>query len=167
MFAISADEPGLCLPVRLGHVVALGALPGRVSRVDDPPLDSGHDRLVDDKRPELPKRPGAESRPLGLSKPFPGAVPDPREVLEGDPASGALGLPNELFGNSVVLVVSESGFLAGVFFELPADVLGSFPLLELFGFLALERSAKGSISLPAGVDLGPGVPFSVRVGRPG
>jgi hypothetical protein len=53
--------------------------------------------------------------PLGLAKPYP--RPDPRQLLDGDTAPGALCLGHDVFGNLMIDAGGEAGLFAAAFLQ--------------------------------------------------
>ena len=149
-----ADEIGLRLPIRLVDATALRARSARVARVH---CDETHARergLVRQERTQLEERPRVQRAPLGLPDRYP--IADAVEVFDGNAASGALGLTDEMLADAVVGMAVEVLLLSSKLSE-----------VSIRGFRApvLERLAELGGAVSGGVDGCSRVALSVGVDR--
>ena len=149
-----ASKLGLALAVGLGDVAARGASPRGVARIHGHELDACDGGLVAEERAQLKERPSRVHRPLAFSDRCPFA--DARQVFDGDSASGAFGLCDDLFRDAVVGVGTEAGLLAREFLEVAFRRLGAD---------GLEHAAKTLLALTCGLDGGATVGLAIGVDR--
>ena len=90
----------------------------RVGGIDFNESHPGLFGFVGQKRAELGERPRVQRGPLGLAKPYP--VTDPRQLFDGDAASGAFSLGHDAFGDLVVDVCGEARLRAALLLQQPA-----------------------------------------------
>ena len=81
------------------------------------------------------------------------AIADALEVFEANSAIGALGGLHDLFGDAVVFVLAEPGFLGLGPLHGPADVLGPCALSSLGPHSLTQRLAPLAITTASGIDL--------------
>ena len=91
------------------HPATRAARLRRVCRVDFDERHPGLLGLIGEDRAELSERPRMQRGPLGFAKPYP--RPDPRQLLDGDTAPGALRLGHDAFTDLVVDVGGEAASL--------------------------------------------------------
>jgi hypothetical protein len=132
-----ANEFGLVPAVGFHRIPASRAGDARPSRIDQrnhPTLKSG---LVFDKAWQPAEGPGGVSGPL--ISPNRNSRTNARNVFQGESASGVFGGVNDLFRNTVVLILAKAGFA-------PRQ-LAKF-LLRSLGFEPLETAAQAMVLLP-------------------
>lgn len=149
-----ANKLGLALAIGLVNVAARWASPRGVARVHGHEFDASEGGLVAEERAQLKERPSRMHRPLALSDRCPFA--DARQVFDGDSASGAFGLCDDLFRDAVVGVGTEAGLLAREFLEVAFRRLGAD---------GLEHAAETLMLLTRGLDGCSTVGLAVGVNR--
>jgi hypothetical protein len=100
-------------------VAAPRARPRRVAGIDRHDEDARQAGLVLDERPELVERPSRV--PGAVLPPNRCPLPDPAEVFDDDPASGAVGTGDDGLADLVVDLAPEASLAAG---ERPQSFLG-------------------------------------------
>jgi hypothetical protein len=135
-------------------MAALGTRLAAVPRVDEFDRHSRQVCLVHDEAAELGKAPTTQPI-LGISAPGRNPLADPLEVLQGNPALGALGSLDDLLADDVTLMPAEPGFPPG---NPPQFLLGSL------GPRALESLALQVVFLPDRLDIISGVGLALAVG---
>ena len=98
--------------------------------------------LIGNKALQLTKAPGMQTSPLLLQNPYPGT--NPLEIFQGDPAAGALGNGNYLFGNLMIEVSGEALFFAAALAQKPFSRAGAF---------GRKLGAKPAVSPPEAIQL--------------
>lgn len=152
--APATDERRLRAPVLLVDPRAAVALLRGVRGVDLHDHHPGLPGFVGEEPAELGERLGAQRGPLGLAKPYP--VADSRQLLVGDPASGAFSLGHDALGDPVVDVGGEPGLLAAAFLEQPPR--GG-------GLLGLQTLSEALLPCAVAVQVRSGHPVTVGCGR--
>jgi len=106
-----------------------------ISGVNSYQFDASKKRFVFQLKPQIKKAPGMLNSPLAFSNSDP--VANALEVFDGNAASGAFSLFNNLFGDTVISVFLKSGFFTLAFLK------QSFSRFSTFG---LELSSETGIS---------------------
>ena len=115
--ATDTDKEVLGEAIALAHAVTLRTPAGGVVRINESDRDSELLCLIGNKALQLTKAPGMQTRPLLLQNPYPGT--NPLEIFQGDPAAGALGNGNYLFGNLMIDVTREPFFFPSALAQKP------------------------------------------------
>ena len=100
-----ASKRRLAFSVSFIDATTRTACAGRVARIDEPNRNTGSFGLVQDKPLQLAERPTVQTAALLFTSPYPST--DALEILQGDPAFGALSSANYLLRNLVVYVGRE------------------------------------------------------------
>lgn len=129
-----AGEFGLGLPVALLTVATPATRPRRVPCVHEGDRDPGQLGLVADESLQLGEGPSRMPRPVSGPNRCP--IADALEVFEGNPAVGALGQPDKLVADAVVLVPPVICLASGHPLELTPGALGAGLLVGPSGFVA-------------------------------
>ncbi len=108
--ACQAPKLRLRLSVSFVCVRAFRALPAGVPWVYKHNRNTGQECFVHDKRSKLGEGPAIHPRMGLFAEPVPAA--DPLEIFQGNPASGALGTRNEIFGNAVIYILHKARFFS-------------------------------------------------------
>jgi hypothetical protein len=120
----------LSLAVVLVAVAALGAGAAGVPGIYQDHRNPHCQRLVSDECPQLVERPARQAVPrFTAANPYP--VPDVSQVFEGYPSTGASGSINDPSADDVVLMATETGFLACYSPEFLLRSFGTSPLKSL------------------------------------
>jgi hypothetical protein len=143
----------LCLAFTISLIdrSALRASSRGVARIDEPNRDTRSLCLVQDKALQLVKRPTVQTTAPPFTNPYPDK--DTTQILQSDPASGALCSTNYLLRNYVVRVANEALLFA---LSSPHQPLCAFRAL------LLQFAPKTNIASPVIVDGRSGESFSVR-----
>jgi hypothetical protein len=140
--ATDADKEGLGEAIALAHIVTLRTPAGGVVRINESDRNSKLRCLIGNKAPQLAKGPGMQTGPLRYSSPYPAT--NPLQIFQGDPAAGALGNGNYLFGNLMIDVSGEALFFAAALAQKPFSRAGAF---------GRKPGAKPSVSPPQAIQL--------------
>lgn len=128
-------EFALRLAIGSRDMSTLGTHLAGVSRVNGNKFDTSKKCFVFQFESQIIEAPRMVNSPLAFLNPYP--VTDALEVFDGDTASGAFSLFNNLFGDAVIYVSLESGFLALTFFQ---------KAFSRFRAFSLELSSEACIS---------------------
>lgn len=109
--ALNARECGLIGPVGLIYMAARGASARSVVGVNRNHRHTSEASLVLDKGTKFMERPTMQYRSLAASGPYP--VTDARQILDGNPAPGALRSIYDTLADLVVDVLGKATLLAG------------------------------------------------------
>jgi len=157
-------ECRLALAVGLLAVAAFGTGSAGVSRIDVGDRDTSQPSLVIHERPKLPERPTAE--PMSrVSAPCRDPIADMRQFFQRDPATAAFGGLHKRFGQTVVYVPSEPGFLLVVTPQLTADRPRAFALPGPSGGRPLQFPTMIAVSGTNVFNLIARCPVAVRIER--
>ena len=135
--ATGADKEGLGAAMASADAVTLRTPAEGVVRINESDRDSELLCLIGNKALQLTKAPGMQTSPLLLQDPYPGT--NPLEIFQGNPAAGALGNGNYLFGNLMIDVTRETFFFPSALAQKPFDRAGAFGR-ELRAKPAMSRS---------------------------
>jgi len=152
------EEAILRRAVGLLTVAALIAGATRIARVDCDEEDTVELGLVRQEGPQLVECPSAHLRTLAFAEPGPAA--DPRQLFDGDPASGVFGACDDLLGDDVVLVLTEPLFAIP---NPPQRTAGVAPrtALVVASYLLPEGSTGAVVLHPHGLHRVPGETFTI------
>src|SRR5207253_10187469 len=147
-------ERGLIRSVLLIHMPTLRTFSGRVPRIHQDQRNAGDIRLVADERSKLPERPrGKRSSLLFAGNPDPAT--NASKFFDGDRRFRAFSLGNELLGNAVVYVASESRFLPAHSFQPAFRGARAFALeLRAQTTAPISDAAKGCAGAAPAVGVG-------------
>jgi hypothetical protein len=110
-----------------------GAFQTGVTGIDLNQSYAREDGFVFEKLTQLRECPGVQNRSLRFPSPYP--LADARQLLDGNPASGAFGFLNNLFRNRMVDVLGKAKLFAGMVFQV------SFGRLALYRLEVLSQLA--------------------------
>lgn len=140
------------LPVGLVDHSTRGASPARVPWVHDDNRDPIQLRFVGDELAKLSESPAMQAVTLRLSGLNP--LANVSEVLKSYRKSGAFGAGNDLLGNAVITMLTETSFLAGQLFQ---------PTLCCLGAAALQAGSPFAVFLADSLNLGAGIGLALAV----
>ena len=103
-------KTGLGFAIGFVNMPAGRALARGITRVNILDCNAFPLRFIFNKRLKLKERPTAVLSPVGF--PYRGPFADVFKLFQLNPAPGVFGFLDELFGNNVVLISPESGFVA-------------------------------------------------------
>lgn len=133
--------------LRLGGAVLFSdtptgrALTAGIARINCDDSDPGQDRFVVYERPELPKSPGVQNRPLVAASRYSGA--DTLQVFQGNSPSSALRNGDYAFTETMVDISGEPPLLTGKNFQSATRGFRAF---------LLQFLAQASVAIPNSLD---------------
>lgn len=140
--ATDTDKEGLGEAIALAYTVTRRTPAGGVVRINESDRNSKLLCLIGNKALQLAKSSGMQTGPLRYSSPYPGT--NPLQIFQGDPAAGALGNGNYLFGNLMIDVSREALFFAAALAQKPFSRAGAF---------GRKPGAKPAVSQPKAIQL--------------
>lgn len=147
------SKSGLVRPVGPVNVAAGRTGTRGIARIDKMNLHPCKLSFIGDELAELPERPFAVARSLGLVYRYP--VADPGQLFERQVAAGVNGLGHQLLADAVVGIGFEPAFSPAHLLEPATAGLGADPL----------KPAPASFVMPAGgFNLGPAVLVAIGIG---